>query len=96
MSLSILGALGLASENLASLKAALVKARETLVAQKERFPDLAAQIDPQVAELDAKIAALDEPLSEQSLAALAVAILPELVNISKGKLEPKPHAGDSI
>ena len=96
MAFSVASALAQASKALADLKATLTAARDLLVEQRARFPDLASVIDPQVADLDAKITALDEQLSPEAIANLAVAVIPELVNIAKGKIDPKPHAADSV
>lgn len=93
---SILSALTKANAAFADMKDTLIKGRDALIAQRNHFPDLAGALDPQIADFDAKIAALDAPLSEVALAELAVAVLPEIVNIVRGKLEPKRHAGDAV
>lgn len=96
MALSILSALTRANAAFGALKDTLIKGRDAMIAQRNHYPDLAGALDPQIASLDAQIAALDAPLSEAALAELAVAVLPEVVNIVKGKLDPKKHAGDAI
>lgn len=78
----ILKALGSAAGNVANLKA-------TLQSVVQRFPDTAGELAP-------IIDALDAVVSPESLAALGAAIPGELLNIVQGKLDPRPHSGDSI
>lgn len=96
---SILEILQQAFSNKENLKAVLQSSRAALVATKEKYPDLAAQIDPQIADLDAKLAEV-EAVTPEAVGALAVTVLPEAVsfisNLLHGRivLAPKPHAGD--
>lgn len=94
MSFSLKDLFGAGAKNFENLRDVLLTGRAALEAKRAQFPDLAAQIDPQIADIDAKIAALEEPLSETAIAGLAVAVLPEALNIIKGKLESKAHSGD--
>lgn len=96
MSFSLHEALKAGAKNFENLRDVLLVARAAFVAKKEQFPDLSEQWDKAIADIDAKIAALNEALSESAIANLAVAVLPEALNIIKGKVEPKTHAGDSI
>lgn len=68
---------------------AMADVKRILDAAKQASPDLAPQIDAISAQLDA-------PVSPENLARLAAEILPELANILRGQIDPRPHAGDSI
>lgn len=91
-----------AFQNKDNLRAVLVAGRDALVATKAKYPDMAAQLDPQIADLEAKIAELDATLTAEGVGNLAVEVLPEVVsfvfNLLHGRivLAPKPHAGDSV
>lgn len=80
--MSLLDILTLAAPQMANVKRLL----ESL---KSFSPELAPQVDELLAQLDAPVAA-------ENLARLAADILPELANILRGQIDPRPHAGDAI
>lgn len=55
----------------------------------ENAPDLAEKAE-------ALAAQLDSPISPEALAELGAAIPGELLNISRGQLDPRNHPGDAI
>lgn len=82
------------SPALSDLRAQLVKARDSLIRLKAKFPDLAAEFDAQIADLEAKIAVLDSATTADGLAMLGIVVLQELRALPREGLKPHRHPSD--
>ena len=81
---AILKLLGLANDN-----RTVGRLKEILAGIVGRLPDTAGELNP-------IIAALDAAVTPEGIDGLVKALPPEILNILRLKIDPRPHAGDGM
>lgn len=90
---SIFDVIGRAVPAAGDLKGFILTQRARLTALKGDFPDLAKQLDEDIAVIDAWVVVLDGVVSPEALIDLGKTVFNELADLKHG-LKPAPHAGD--
>lgn len=80
--MTLLDLLAKAAPEMAKVKAVLTEAIR-------QYPDLAPSLQP-------ILDGLDNPVSPESLVALAAVLPAELLAIGRGQIDPRRHPGDSV
>lgn len=67
----------------------MAKVKAVLEEAVRQYPELESSLRP-------IIQSLDNPVSPESLAALAAVLPGELLNIARGRIDPRDHPGDAV